>query len=640
VAAALAVREEPGRSIEESIAKQLDGRELCVVLDNCEHVLGAAAQLAHALLATAPRLRLIATSREPLGYSGERVFPLGPMPTDSDAAELFRQRAVSATADFAVTPANAGAVARICSRLDGMPLALELAAALVAVMGVEDIDERLDEQLRLRMTGAVTAPERHRTLAALVRWSYGLLAPDEQMLFRRLAVFHGGFTLDGAERVCGGERRLDVMPALTALVRKSLVVKDEREGRARYSMLETIRQFALVELDASGEGQRIRGAHLAFYRDLAEEHEPLLADGRRQVAALDRLELELDNFRSAIATGLEPGGDETAAAEAAGALFALWYLRGYMSEGGRWLEATATAAMDSAPQAAAKALAGAGELAREQGDYALARERLRASLELARRDGITSGYGGVPFSLFNLGCTAWEEGEYGEARDLLEESLALCPHESEDAQFHVGWPLLKLGQVALDEGQPEAAMGLFERSLVRHRSRGDREGLARTLEQLGRAALARGDLRGARLLSERSIEAANELGYVEGLHGPLLNLARVDLHEGDTDGALERSREALTIVAQLGSRRGLAAALEATACVECARGGHERAATLFGAAAALREEIGSPVPGHLRDELDGAIAVARARCDTPSAAWAAGFSMSSDDARAFAVATS
>jgi predicted ATPase/DNA-binding SARP family transcriptional activator/Tfp pilus assembly protein PilF len=645
VASVLGIRQEPDRELAESLTHALADRELCVVLDNCEQVLPAARMLADALLAACPRVRLIATSREPLDYAGESVLQLDPLPTpdgdepttvaESDAVELFRQRAVAAAADFRLTSANAGTVAGICRRLDGMPLALELAAALVSVLGVAEIGERLDERLRLTMAGASTTPDRHRTLGALVEWSHDLLDETERSLFRRLAVFHGGFTLAAAEHVCVPE----AVGVLPGLVRKSLVVKEEKGERARYRMLETIRQFAAVKLEASGEWTSRRAAHLSFYRELAELGEPGLADGMRQVDLLDDLESELDNFREAIRAGLEDGADCEAALTTAASLFTLWYVRGHMTEGRRWLDSCVGVCAGAAPESRAKALAASGELAREQGDYAAARSHLTESLAIARETGVAVGYGGSAFSLFNLGCIAWEQGGYREAQRLLEESLELLPEGAHPGGgFDRAWPLLKLGQVALEQGNAGQATMLFEQSLSRHRRRGDREGLARALEQLARAALASGDTSASRLLSERSLEAAGELGYKEGVLGPLLNLARIDLAEGSCDGALASARQALAIADQLGSKRGIAAAIETLACSHAARADAERALQLFGAASAIRDEIGSPVPGHLRHELDAAIGAARERPTRGMAAatWAAGVSMTRDQAVAFA----
>jgi predicted ATPase/DNA-binding SARP family transcriptional activator len=651
VASALGVREEADRLVTETLARALAARELLIVLDNCEHVLAAARSLADALIGACPRLIIIATSRESLGYAGESVLVLHPLSTPagdgmesaaaSDAVELFRQRAAAATGDFRLTDRNAGAVARICRSLDGMPLALELAAALVAALGVREIDERLDDRLRLTMTAALDAPDRHRTLGALVDWSHDLLDVPERSLFRRLAVFRGGFTLTAAERVCEGLDETDqsVIAVLPRLVRKSLVVKEEAGERARYRMLETIRQYAALQLERSGEGPALGLAHLRYFRELAEQAEPVLADGELQVEALDRLEAELDNFREALNVGTTLEGDHEAAVATAGALFTLWYVRGHMTEGRRWLDLCIAACGDAEPAYRAKALAANGELAREQGDYPSARAFLSQSLEIARELGIATGYGGSAFSLFNLGCVAWEEGEYVEARRLLEESLELVSDPGVgEAGFDRAWPMLKLGQVALDERDAERAASLFEESLSRHRKLGDREGLARALEQLARAALMRGDARASRLLSERSLEAAAELGYKEGLAGPLVNLARVALADGDHEAARTAGREALAVTDQLGSKRGVAAAIETLARTYAVAGDCERALQLFGAASAIRAEIGSPVPGHLRDELNEAVERARAAAtgEMAGAAWAVGVAMTREAAVALA----
>jgi predicted ATPase/DNA-binding SARP family transcriptional activator/Tfp pilus assembly protein PilF len=650
-ASALGVREQPGRPATESVVDALRSQETFGILDNCEHVIAAAAELAHELTRSCPRLWLVITSREPLGYQGEQVLQLGPLPTPANSVtastavaafpgvELFRQRAGALVADFMLTDANAGPTGRLCRRLDGMPLAIELAAALVAEMGIAEIDERLDERLRFSMTAAVRTPGRHHTLRTLVDWSHDLLGDAERAVFRRFAVFQGGATLRAVETVCSEPDApdQDVLDVLRALVRKSLVVKEEHGTGARYRMLETIRQYANEKLDESDDGGDLRDRHVAYYLRLAEEAEPELADDARQVAALDELEAELDNFRGALATALADGGASPALAISS-SLFQLWYLRGHMSEGRRWLDAAAATSTSAASESHTKALAASGELAREQGDYDIARVRLAESLAMARELGTLYGYGGSAFSLFNLGAIAWEQGDYERADALLQESLEILQGVEEDAAFGERWPLLKLGQVALDRGDQSTARSYLERSLAGHRRRGDREGIARALDSLGRAALANGDVTAARLLSERSLAAAQELGYSEGLPGPLQNLARVALAEDDPKRATELSTAALEVCDEIGSKRGVVTCIEGLACAVGTRGDSEAALTLFGAAAAMWAELGSPRSGHLCVEAESAMSDARSALadGLAAAAWSAGLSMTRDQAGDFA----
>ena len=636
VASAIGAREDPGRTVLETVADHLRAAELCLILDNCEHVLDGAREVAAVIAGSCPQVRLLATSRERLSFEGESVWQIAPLATDT-AMELFRQRATAAAGDFRIVDANRGAVAAICERLDGMPLAVELAAALVAEMGVAEIADRLDERLRFSMEAGPLAPARHRTLEALVDWSYELLAEPERALLQRLSVFHGGATLDAVESICG-EADADTLSLLRSLVKKSLVSKEERGGSARYRMLETIRQFAERKLAESGAADALRTAHLDHFCAFAESAEPLLAEGSEQVPTLDRLELELDNFRAALGRGLACGGEPARTAlRLGGALFVLWYIRGHMSEGRAWLDRLAAACEGDVSEARSKALAASGELAREQGDYETAHERLTEALGLARELGTVTGWAGAPFILYNLGAAAWEQGEYDAATTLIEECLAAIPDRGGDPAappdvFDVAWPQLKLGQVALDQGDAARARQLLELSLSGHRARGDREGIARALEWLSRAALAGGDRDGARLLGERSLVTARELGYKEGVPGPLQVLARVQLAAGSADEAVELTERALEACVELSSKRGIASSVEGLACALAARGEGARALQLLGFAAGLRQELRCPPGGHLRAELDAATQAARASVaeELAAAAWSAGVSMTVD----------
>ncbi|HEX8121776.1 MAG TPA: BTAD domain-containing putative transcriptional regulator [Solirubrobacteraceae bacterium] len=621
-AAALGVRLAPGDDAAAAIAAALGERSMCVVLDNCEHVVAAAAELTSRLAAACPHLRILATSREPLGFPGERSWALPPL-SGADQLALFAERARAAAPDFRLEDQHDEIVERLCARLDGMPLAIELAAALVRSLDVHAIEARLDERFRLTMRGPAAAPERQQTLHALVAWSDELLTEPERLVLRRLGVFRGGFGLDAAEAVCDG----DVVGPMVALVAKSLVTKSELEGRARYHLLETIRQYAEKRLDEAGERAGAEARHRAFYAELAEATEAELA-GPSQGGALDRVEADLGNFRAAMARALAEGDPRQEALRIAGALFGLWYVRGRSAEGRRWLEEAAAATRE--PSALrAKALQTAGELAREQGDLARARELLEEGVEVAAAAGVEGTFSGTAYGLFNLGLAAAERGDLPAAGELLERSLAVLGGDR-SGPFRREWPLLRLGQLALDEGDTDRARDLMEESLGLHRRCGDGEGVTRALDWLARAALARGEPDAARMLAEEALHVARELDYVEGVWGPLHTLARLAAQAGETERAARLCDEALRASVRIGSRGGIAASLECAATLA----DPARAVRMLAAAETLRAETGPVLPEHARSDRDATLATARSALE-PSvarAAWTAGTVMSADDA--------
>lgn len=648
VAATAGVRLDPHRDPLAELTRALGDRRACIVLDNCEHVAAAASAVAAALLSSCPETLVLATSRQPLDFAGERVLALSSLATPAedatvdeagseswDAIALFSERAKAAAPDFRVSAANAQTVARLVRRLDGLPLALELAAALVGRLDVHEIDRRLDERFRLSMPNRPGAPARQSTLLAVVDWSHELLAGVERQLFRRLSVFRGSFSLDAAQEVCADDGD-DIVDAVLPLVDKSLVIKEERAGRARYRMLETIRQFASEQLSHLPERQDVERRHRAFFAQLAEDTESRLVSGAEQAELLDALEEDLGNFRVALAA---PDGDSAAAAlRMAGSLFLLWYVRGHLTEGRRWLEQV-LAREGGSPSARAKALITAGELAREQGDYAAARRLLEDGRDLAEQAPPTSGYGSVPFALFNLGLTAQEQGDASRARTLLEQSLGLLENE-DGGVFSRAWPLLRLGELALGEGDGAEAHRLVQESLAEHRRRADREGIARALDMLAQVLRHGGDTEAARSLAEQSLSTARDLGYREGLAGPLRTLARLAAAEGEHERAGLLCREALGASIALDSRRGIAAALECAGECAATAGDAVRALQLLGAADALRRDMGAMPAAHLRAQRDQAVARARAALpdSQASAAWSSGYAMTPPEAAAFLAA--
>jgi predicted ATPase/DNA-binding SARP family transcriptional activator len=434
VAEALGVREQPGSSLTDTLADSLSAKTLLLVLDNCEHLVEACAHLVETLLKACPELRILTTSREPLGAAGEVIWQVpslsGPSPLLRHALEelegyesvrLFVERARYRNPAFLLDQQNARAVAEICRKLDGIPLAIELAAAR-AGLSVEQIAARLDDPLRLLTGGNRTATPRQRTLRGALDWSYELLVGFERVLFRRLSVFAGGFSLEAAETVSSGEgiEEEDVLDLLSRLVDKSLVVSEATgDGGVRYRMLEPVRQYAQERLEESGEGDALRGRHAAFFLALAEVAESKLVEPD-QVSWFERLEREHDNLRAALRNALDRGKVEPGL-RVGGAIWRFWYARGHLSEGRRWLE-EALAQPGTAP-ARAKALRGAGALAWAQGDYARAETLFEESLALRRELGDRQG---VAEAINGLASVARDRGEYARARALFEVNLAVC----------------------------------------------------------------------------------------------------------------------------------------------------------------------------------------------------------------------
>ncbi len=351
VASSLGISEQPGRQLMDTLSDALQPKKLLLVLDNCEHLIAACAQLVETLLRSCADLRILTTSREAFTIPGETIWPVPSLgvpdayhlpPREGlvkyEAVHLFIERAVSVLPTFRLTQENASALAQVCRRLDGLPLAIELAAARVKVLSVEQIAARLDDSYRLLAGGSRTALPRQQTLQATIDWSHHLLSEKERILFRRLSVFMGGFTLEAAEAVCAGNgiEQDEVLDLLSHLIDKSLVAVAQRSGEARYRLLETIRQYGQDKLQEFGEAANLRRNHCDWYVGLSERAESEIL-GARQGSWFDRLEVEHDNLRAALGWSLEQKEAETAARMGA-AIWRFWLLRGYMSEGRRWLE--------------------------------------------------------------------------------------------------------------------------------------------------------------------------------------------------------------------------------------------------------------------------------------------------------------
>jgi predicted ATPase/transcriptional regulator with XRE-family HTH domain len=539
VAATLQISITGQQPVIDSVTAALEARHLLIILDNCEHLLPACAVLAETLLRACPHLEILATSREVLGIGGETVWRVPPLSLPGgaseaaagDAVQLFVERARLRWPELALTPDAAAAVASICRRLDGMPLAIELAAARIDVLSMAQIAERLDDRFRLLTGGGRTAVPRHQTLRAAMDWSYDLLTGPEQALLRALAVFAGGWTLEAAEAIGPGAGcdTVEVLDLLTALVAKSLVVRGDGAGEPRYRLLETVRAYAREKLVAAGDDERtaIHRRHAAYLLALAETAEPGLR-GPEQAAWFARVEVEHDNLRSALGWAAEAGtGEATTGLRLAGALSWFWYIRGHFGEGRRWLERFLIAGAGTPPALRAKALQGAARLATPLGDTSAVRVFSEQALVLWQELGDWPEYARTLHNLGNL-IYQWEAG-YDTGRALMEEALAIGRRHT-SAEGVIGHCLSHLGFIAYLRGDVVAARGLLEESLAIQRSRADMDGIAMALSMLGRVARAEGDVAGARALLAEALKLRSQFVGPWGVAFPLAGIAELALN--------------------------------------------------------------------------------------------------------------
>ncbi len=635
VAQVLGVREAAGQSVRAALIAHLGNRRLLLLLDNCEQVRGAAPLLAD-LLAACPHLKVLATSRAALRVRGEHQLvvralalpdPAALHPADAleryAAVALFMQQARAVRPDLAVTADNATTVAAICVRLDGLPLALELAAARVRMLPPTALLDRLERRLSLLTGGAQDLPARQQTMRATIAWSYDLLAPAERALFRRLAVFVRGWTLNAAEAVCAPEEEMDIFDGVAALVDQSLVYPREGGGgEPRYAMLETVHEYGLEQLRASGEEAGQRRAHAAYYATLAEEVEPRLA-GAEQREWLERLEQEVPNLRAV----LQWAGDNDELAlglRAAGALWRFWLTRGYLGEGRRWFDLLLSRDADRGEEMdaiRAKALYGAGVLATEQGDYARGEELMRLSLDLYR--GLGDGPR-IAATLIALSNAAKYQTQYARAAVFAQESLAL--RRALGDRPGIASALNVLSSLAVDRGDYRRAAALADESLALRRDMGDRAAIAGTLNNLGEVARYEGDDTRAAALYEEALALFRALGDKRSVAWTLANLGYLAHRRGDDDYARALFADCLALAQEIGHRIALAAALEGLAGVARANAVPERAARLFGAAAAVRDAIGAPLPPSDQAAHAAEIAALRRALDGDAfaTAWQAG----------------
>ena len=534
---------EVGQDPEEELVRALTGSELLLLVDNFEQVLPAARTIAR-LLEAAPSLKVIVTSRAPLHVAAEREFPVPPLAED-EAAELFIARAQAANPDFALSEQNAAAVAELCARLDGLPLAIELAAARAKLLPPTALLSRLGNRLELLTGGRRDAPQHQQTLRMTLDWSYDLLDPDAQQLFARLGVFAGGCTLPSAEAVCSGDG--SVLEGLAVLVDESLVMQRETvAGEPRFSMLEIVREYALERLSASGEGDETRRRHLEQFVAFAEEAEPKLAE-RDQIAWFARVEDEHDNLRAALSFALD-SDDSSSALRLVVGVRRFWQIHGYLAEGRQALDSALAATPDVPSELRAIALNMAGILAGEQGEFDAARVRFKASLEDARAVG---------------------------------------------SMRAISSALVNLGNLAFFGGELDAARYLYKESIEYFASLGDMRGQALAKENVGLMALTAGDVPEAVTWLTGALELARDVGDDREIGAASRSLAAAMIELGEVGQATSLLAESLALARELGEPHGIAVCLDTFAGLAATGGEVERAATLFGASDAVRASIGA-----------------------------------------------
>ena len=601
VAQALGVKEEGGRSLEKSLVERLGRSPTLLVLDNCEHVLETSGRLVEAMLQGCGELKVVATSREALGLGGEQVYsvPTLPVPTagkrfTSDAlagfasVQLFVERATQVQPNFKLN-GNADAVADICRRLDGIPFAIELAAARAKVLAVEQIRAKLDDRFRLLTGGSKAALPRQQTLRATIQWSYDHLHPEEQQLMRALAVFAGGWTLEGATRICGvSDDEFEVLDLLTRLVDKSLVVVEHARGdESRYRFLETVRQYALERLLEAGESEAVRDRHIDFFCALVEEAEPHLR-AQDQGDWIRRLNREHENLFAALVWREPPEGEPETAIRMGGAVWRYWLLAGHLGVGRRLLSELLNSTAAGGPEARAKIIYGSALLGFAQGDYAGAQKEIDECLLIYRAAG-------------------------------NQDRVAAC--------------LAMLANIANQRGDYEEARRRYEEALVIHREAGNRHGVAMQLNNLGAVAWRTRDVGEARKLFDQACSEMRALGDRNSLSITLGNLANIANDQDDLLAARAYVLEQLKILQEIESKRPVLAVLENGSDLAERLGDSVRAITMRGAADTLREDAGIPFSAAESKTEEGIVAKLREKAGAGfEEAWSAGRSIALEEA--------
>ncbi len=629
LAEAMDIRQVAGRTVPALIGEQLrNSGPFLLLLDNFEQILPAASAVAETLEAC-PTLKIMVTSRASLRLYGEQEFPVTPLAQDS-AAELFAQRAASVRPGFAVTQEDARAIREICSRLDGLPLAIELAAARTKLLPPSAILDRLQSRLQLLTGGAVDLPERQQTLRNTIDWSHDLLNAPERKLFRRLAVFAGGCTLEAVEAVCNTNGDLDIDPlqGLSSLVDQNLIqTSGAADAEARFVMLQTVREYGLERLADSEEEPATRRAHAAYCLVLAEEGNPDLNSAER-VRWLTQCDSEIDNFRSAL-DWLFQVSELDWGLRLCIALFRFWDMRELLAEGRVRMETILRLAGSGHTKQRAKMSQFLGALTTAQGDFAAAEYFLQRSLELYEELGDEWG---IAASLNALAIAARDRGDYSSAQSNFERSLAcwrMLPNRQAIARC-----LHNLANVVKVRGDFSRARYALREATEIFDDLGDRSGAAWSINQQGDVAREQGDLAAARKLYEQALFAFRDTGDRWGAARSLSDLGAIDCEQEHFWAAHVEYREAIEIFTSLGHRRGVARALEGFACLALAQGQSARALVLAAAAANTRRLTGAALPHAEQAKLHHKLSPAWESMSEQQAkdAWAVGSAMSLETA--------
>ncbi len=706
IAKALNAVEQPGCALLDVVLDLLLTKRLLLVLDNCEHLASACAEFVHDALCDAPQVNILATSREPLAVIGEMLYPVAPLalPPKSQVADiapfdsirLFVERARDVLPNFKLTSSNAPAIADICRRLDGIPLAIELASARVNALTVEQIAARLDDRFALLTSARHSVPSHHRTLRAALNWSYDSLSVQEQILLQRLSVFAGGFSLEAVEAVCAqkdeGGRMKDetetqanhfilhpssfILDTLTSLVNKSLVVAETLKlGEARYAMLETIRQYAREKLIEAGKHESVQNRHLEYFMKLAEEAEPKLI-GAEQMTWFKRLDSENDNLQTAL--DWSAGEDRVEKGlRLGGALYRFWLTRGYWNEGYRRLDnLVKIKGADKRNLARGKALSVAGNFANKTGSAEISRRLFEESVSILRETGaegrpwLESTLGTFAFSLIHrdmdtahtcaeetaqlsresgniagyaqalivLGIVARWKCDFTAALQCLEESRTLYQEIGDNrgvtaAMNNLVWSYIYQGDL-------EKAKELGEKSLTISREMGNKYHFASGLLRLGIICQVRGQSDEAESLLLQAISELRELGDKAYIAFALMYLGRLHLNKGSATRAHQELQESLVLFREVEALYFIPYLLDSFSFLLSALGSAQRAARLFGATQALRDKFGTPLPPVHHKEHESYLTSTRTQLDdaTFNVAWNAGRVMTLDQAIEFALA--
>lgn len=655
IAQTLGVVEKAGETTLQALCTAMGSRHMLLILDNFEQILPAGPTVLE-LLQCAPRLQVLITSRAALRVYGEQEYPVTPLSiprssaeaslealTQYDSVRLFIARARAVKPGFSVTSSTAPAVAEICHRLDGLPLAIELAAARIKLLSPRALLKRLDRSLPLLTCGAATLPYRHQTLRDAIAWSYNLLTEEEQRVFRCLSIFSGGCTLEAAQAVCGPGRVLTesaqepegggLLDTLSALVDKSLVRHTEQDdGEPRFSLLETIREFSWEQLESRGEDETAAGRHIDYFTALAEQSLSELLRSN-QASWLEKIALDYDNMRAVFARVFR-SGDAKAGLRLGVALWNFWNMRGYGREGCDWLKQALEQAEDAPDGLRAQALRTFADLSIKLGDYATSRRCLEQALAICKDLGDKHG---TMRALRGLANTARLQGDFASARTLFEEAALLSRELGEVTNLSL--ILSGLGSVVFMLGRQEEARRIYQEALELHRALGNTHGITIVLHRLGTLAVAQGNIEEGRALHKQALDLSQKLRDDAGIARSLLALGNLAADEGDYASARSLVSRSLELRLKAGNKRTIAEKLLALAVVDRERSEPARLVTLLAQSDALFASVNAGFAPHEEALKAKWLGFARTMLDSTEyvAAWERGVSMSLDDAVALAL---